>query len=461
MVHWNEPVVLIAFGMGVLATGVALYFILRALFLTRRGLFITGSEKDLSMKKERVEFVIDTFSALINNLKEKEEALERLRSQAESRASVAESYNEDILRCVGSGVITFNMDKIITTFNQAAERILKKRREQVLGLSCAEAFGFNNTLCHILNDPLLSGRMISRQEVELRGEGIPNIWVGLSISPLKDKEGRQIGIIMVFTDLTEIKMLREQSDLKKRLAMLGEMSAGIAHELRNSMGTIMGYVKILSKSVLGDESSREVISTIVSEINSMDLIIKELLNYGKPLTPSIALVDLNSLIRKSLDTTLKKFTDIKVGVDLVIPELPPVGLDEVLMRQAFQNLIQNAVEAMPDGGNLKIAVRSQKPSPHLPSLLRGGKGDVAERRDRPSGPSDKGIEILISDTGPGIPQEGLEKIFLPFYTTKPRGTGMGLPLVHKIILAHGGGIGVESSEGKGTTFKIYLPWHDK
>jgi len=187
---------------------------------------------------------------------------------------------------------------------------------------------------------------------------------------------------------------------------------------------------------------------------------KELLSYGKPLTPSIAPVDLNGLIRKALDTVLKKFNGIKIGVDLIIPELTPIDLDEILMRQAFQNLIQNALEAMPDGGNLKIEVRSEKPLPRLPSPLKGegqGEGGMAERRDRPSGPSNKGIEILISDTGPGIPQEGLEKIFLPFYTTKPRGIGMGLPIVHKIVLAHGGSIGVESEKGRGTTFKIYLP----
>jgi PAS domain S-box-containing protein len=434
---------LIAFILGFVAAGIALYFILRAVLITRKGLTSGELTQEQSLKKEKVEFVIDTFSTLINKLKEKEESLERLRKQAETRASVAESYNEDILRCVGSGVITFNMERVITTFNEAAEKILKVNRTEVLGLSCSEAFGPYNMLCHLLNDFLLSGRPISRQEVELPRKGMLNIWVGLSISPLKDKEGTQIGIIIVFTDLTEIRMLREQGELKKRLAMLGEMSGGIAHEFRNSMGTIMGYVKILSKRFKEDEATQEVISPIVSEINSMDLIIKELLTYGKPVTLSLSLVDLNGLIKKSLDATLGRFMDIKVDVDLTLPDLPRIYLDEVLMRQALQNMMQNAVESMPHGGNLRIEVRSSQEA--------GGKGQK-------SGVREEGVEIVISDSGAGISPEVLEKIFLPFYTTKPRGTGMGLALVHKIILAHGGSIHAESKEGGGTTFRVYLPW---
>lgn len=429
--------VLIAFITGFLAAGIAIYFILRALFITRKRLTEGTPAKDPSVKKEKVEFVIDTFSTLINKLKEKEEALERLRKQAETRASVAESYNEDILRCVGSGVISFNMDRVITTFNDAAERILRRNRDEVLGLSCADAFGPDNTLCRLLYDFLISGNPLSRQEVELQRKTGLNIWVGLSISSLKDKEGNQTGIIIVFTDLTEIRMLREQAELRKRLAMLGEMSGGIAHEFRNSMGAIMGYVKLLSRKFQEDHQAQEVMSTVISEINSMDLIIKELLNYGKPVTLSLTPVDLNGLIKKTLDTITGRFPDIKIAVDLRGTDLPQFYLDEVLMRQALQNIIQNAVESMPAGGSLKIEIA-------------GGKGRFEE--------SKRGVEILISDTGSGIPQEVLENIFLPFYTTKPRGTGMGLALVHKIILAHGGGIHVESQEGKGTTFRVYIPW---
>lgn len=449
MVSWDGLMAILAFAAGVLAGGVALYFILRALFMTRKNLIAANSEKTIPDKKEKVEFVIDTFSSLICKLKEKEDELEKMRSLAEHRASTAEIYNEDILRCVGSGVITFNMDRAITTFNDAAERMLGIRKEDAVGLSSVTVFGTDNAICQILDESVMLSTTLARQEVEIRKKEGANIWIGLSVSPLRDKEGKQTGIIFVFTDLTEIKMLREQGELRKRLAMLGEMSGGIAHELRNSMGTIMGYAKMLSKKFKDEDPAQEEISTIISEVNAMDLIIKELLNYGKNITPSLSSVNLGELLRKSTDTILIKFKDLNLKVDLSINDLPLVNIDEVLMRQALQNIIQNGMEAMPNGGRLRIEAKNQV------SEFKNMKDDL--QKDLMVSPSVTGIEIIISDTGIGIPADKLDKIFLPFYTTKPRGTGMGLALVHKIILSHGGNIDVKSTSGTGTTFRIYLP----
>ena len=462
MVSWDGLMALLALAAGVIAGGVAVYFILRALFMTRKNLIAANSEKIIPEKKEKVEFVIDTFSSLIHKLKEKEDELEKLRSLAERRASAAESYNEDILRCVGSGVVTFNMDRVITTFNHAAERMLGIKQDDAVGFPCVNVFGQDNAICRILDESLLLATTISRQEVEFQKKEGANIWIGLSVSPLRDKEGRHTGVIFVFTDLTEIKMLREQGELRKRLAMLGEMSGGIAHELRNSMGTIMGYAKMLSKKFPDEDPSQEEISTIIAEVNAMDLIIKELLNYGRNVTPALSPVDLGGLLRKAVDTTIGKFKDHNIDVDLSILDLPVVNIDGVLMRQALQNIIQNGLEAMPNGGRIKIGAKSQvsecrsvKDDSHkggkaCPELVEGGGFERVSL-------SVEGVEISVSDTGVGIPEDRLDKIFLPFYTTKPRGTGMGLALVHKIILSHGGNIAVESETGKGTTFRIHLP----
>ena len=463
MVSWDGLMALLALAAGVIAGGVAVYFILRALFMTRKNLIAANSGEIIPEKKEKVEFVIDTFSSLIHKLKEKEDELEKLRSLAERRASAAESYNEDILRCVGSGVVTFNMDRVITTFNHAAERMLGIKQDDAVGFPCVNVFGQANAICRILDESLLLATTISRQEVEFQKKEGANIWIGLSVSPLRDKEGRHTGVIFVFTDLTEIKMLREQGELRKRLAMLGEMSGGIAHELRNSMGTIMGYAKMLSKKFPDEDPSQEEISTIISEVNAMDLIIKELLNYGRNVTPALSPVDLGGLLTKAIDTTIGKFKDHNIDVDLSILDLPVVNMDEVLMRQALQNIIQNGLEAMPNGGKLKIGARSHVSECSIvkdekfPPLKKGGKGGFEEGGFERLSPSAEGVEIIISDTGVGIPKDKLDKIFLPFYTTKPRGTGMGLALVHKIILSHGGNIAVESEAGKGTTFRIHLP----
>ncbi len=449
MVSWDGLMALLALAAGVIAGGVAVYFILRALFMTRKSLVPANPEKVIPQKKEKVEFVIDTFTSLIHKLKEKEDELEKLRSLAEHRASEAEIYNEDILRCVGSGVVTFSMDRIITTFNTAAERMLAIRKEEAVGLSCESVFGRDSSICRLLDESLMLTTTLSRQEVEFQKKEGPNIWLGLSVSPLRDRDGRHTGIIFVFTDLTEIKMLREQGELRKRLVMLGEMSGGIAHELRNSMGSIMGYAKMLSKRFAGEDPAQEEVSTIISEVNSMDIIIKELLNYGRNVTPALIPVDLGGLLGKAVDTAIGKSEHHNIDVDLDIPDLPLINIDAVLMRQALQNIIQNGLESMPEGGRIKIAAKS------LVSECRDIKGTA--QRELQVSPSVDGIEIVISDTGIGIPKEKQDKIFLPFYTTKPRGTGMGLALVHKIILSHGGHIDVESESGSGTTFRIYLP----
>ncbi len=206
---------------------------------------------------------------------------------------------------------------------------------------------------------------------------------------------------------------------------------------------------MLSKKFTEEDPAQEEISTIISEVNAMDLIIKELLNYGRNVTPSLSPVDLSGLLRKTIDTTVDKFKDHNIEVDLSIHDLPVVNMDEVLMRQALQNIIQNGLEAMPNGGSIKIGARSKVSE----------RGNMTEdtQNDMQVSSSVDGVEIIVSDTGIGIPKERLDKIFLPFYTTKPRGTGMGLALVHKIILSHGGRIDVESESGNGTTFRIYLP----
>ncbi len=444
---------ILALAAGVIAGGVALYFILRALFMTRKNLIASNSDNTTPDKKEKVEFVIDTFTTLIHKLKEKEDELEKLRSLAENRASAAESYNEDILRCVGSGVVTFNIDRVITTFNYAAERMLGIKKDDAVGLSCISVFGPDNAICQILDESLMLTTTISRQEVAFQKKEGANIWIGLSVSPLRDKEGRHTGIIFVFTDLTEIKMLREQGELKKRLAMLGEMSGGIAHELRNSMGTIMGYAKILSKKFTEEDPAQEEISTIISEVNSMDLIIRELLNYGRNDAPSLNPVDLGSLMKKTIESTVDKYKDNNISVNLRIHDLPLINIDEVLMRQALQNIIQNGCEAMPDGGIITITARS------LVSENRKVRDSIKPNQQEAR--SAVGIEVIVSDTGIGIPKDKLDKIFLPFYTTKARGTGMGLALVHKIIISHGGQIDVNSVPEKGTTFRIYLPCNNE
>jgi len=365
----------------------------------------------------QVGFVVDTFHELVSKLKEKERELEILRQKAEDRAVIIEGYNENILQSVPSGVMSFDEELRITKVNLTAEKVFEVKRETVLGKY------HENVLNRPITDLLKGKKVIERGEISYTTPSGRKIWLGLNLSPLKNKEAKTIGQILVFTDITEIKAFEAQMELRSRLSSLGEISAGIAHELRNPMGVIAGYTKLLSKKA--DESLRPTVNAIAKEINVMNRIISDFLSFAKPAELNISDVDLKGIIGNCVSVVAGGKGDIKTHID--IDGLPAIKGDEVLLRQAFTNLIQNAIESMPKGGELSV---------------RSSLGDF--------------IEVSISDTGPGIAENIVDKIFLPFFTTKDRGTGLGLSIVQKIIVSHGGNIFVDNSN-KGTTFRIKFP----
>ena len=379
-------------------------------------------EKDAS----KVGFVVDTFHDLVSQLKEKEKELETLRNKAEDRATAIEGYNENILQSVPSGVISFDDEMRITKVNLAAEKILEIREETSTGKLHTDVL--NKPITDFLNER----KLIERGEVSYITPSGKRIWLGLTLSPLKNKEGSTIGQILVFTDLTHLKAIESQIELRNRLSSLGEISAGIAHELRNPMAVIAGYTKILSKKA--DSSLKPTVDAISKEIVVMDRIISDFLSFAKPIELNPIQIDLKSIIENCAASVAGVRNDITLNLD--IKGIPHLKGDEVLLRQAFINLLQNSVEAMPQGGELTI-----KTSP-----LTGSAGDF--------------LDIAITDTGHGISENIRGKIFLPFFTTKEKGTGLGLAIVHKIVISHGGNISFVSTE-KGTTFRIRLPLNNR
>jgi signal transduction histidine kinase len=253
------------------------------------------------------------------------------------------------------------------------------------------------------------------------------LWLGYNTALLSDRQGAALGVILSFSDLTEVKRLQEQVELQERLKALGEMSAGIAHELRNPMAVMTGYLNLLSKNA--DPARQELINRITIEINGMNRIIGDLLTFARPAPLNRVNIDLKELIENCLSSVQQATgASSRIKTDLQLDAIE-AALDEVLMRQALTNVIQNAVEAMPGEGTLSL--RSVKALHEL--------------------------RITVGDTGEGIATEAIKKIFLPFFTTKDKGVGMGLALAHKVITAHGGRVEVASRQGKGTTFTMILP----
>jgi PAS domain S-box-containing protein len=372
--------------------------------------------------KEERGLLVDTFQDVIHELKQKERALEQL--------------NENILHSVTSGVMTFNCDGKVTTVNPAAETILGLNKEAVLGKVCGEVFGANNNFSKFVQEALDQKKEVLREESEVVRSDGKKVWLGLTISALRDPKGTLIGAIIVFADLTEMKVLQDQLDLKKRLALLGEMSAFIAHEFRNYMGTIWGFASMLSKELKSAETAQEMTAGIIRELATMEQLIADLLSYGKKSQLTPKQTSIVSLMNETLEHfLLEKDKAVSFRTEF---EACEASVDSVLLRQALSNLIQNGLEAL---------------EPEREGILKITAGYLGKG----TSPANRFVEIKISDTGRGIPKDQIDRIFLPFFTTKEKGNGLGLALVHKIILSHNGTLSVESEENKGTTFTIILP----
>jgi len=398
----------------------AVLLIVLIAFFVMKQILTYRKNRDEQENRERtqVSFVVDTFHDLMSKVKEKERELEALRSKAEERASSVELYNENIIQSVPSGVVSFDQDLMITRINHAAQAMLELNETEVIGENSGNIFQ------GAIREMIADRKVVVRAETAYTCSSGKRLWIGLALSPLKDSSQAVIGHLLVFTDLTELKAFQSQKELRDRLSTLGEMSAGIAHELRNPMAVISGYTKILSRKI--DEPLKPAVAAINKEIMVMDRIIADFLTFARPADPVFGNVDLVALINGCVEAIQVSVQTIRITMD--VPTELMIRADEVFMRQALTNLLRNAVEAMPEGGGITISCSQD----------------------------DESILLTIADTGHGIPDNIRDKIFLPFYTTKERGTGLGLAIVHKIIVSHGGAISAESST-LGTTFLISLP----
>jgi len=398
----------------------AVLLIVLIAFFVMKQILTYRKNRDEQENRERtqISFVVDTFHDLMSKVKEKERELEALRSRAEERASSVELYNENIIQSVPSGVVSFDQDLMITRINHAAQAMLELNETEVIGGNSRDIFQ------GAIREMIADRKVVVRAETAYTCSSGKRLWIGLALSPLKDNSQAVIGHLLVFTDLTELKAFQSQKELRDRLSTLGEMSAGIAHELRNPMAVISGYTKILSRKI--DEPLKPAVAAINKEIMVMDRIIADFLTFARPADPVFSNVDLVALINDCVEAIQVSVQTIRITMDA--PAELMIRADEVFMRQALTNLLRNAVEAMPEGGGITISCSQD----------------------------DESILLTIADTGHGIPDNIRDKIFLPFYTTKERGTGLGLAIVHKIIVSHGGAISAESST-LGTTFLISLP----
>ncbi len=348
-------------------------------------------------------------------------------------------FTEDIVQSIASGLVTTDLDGRITSFNRSASEITGFRPEEAIGKIWWEFFSWNEIQKRYF--ALAEAGLFQRFDGEIAGRGGERCLLGVTISPLRNERGEQIGIIGTFQDLTQLKRLEEEMRKKERLAGLGEMAAGMAHEIRNPLASLSGSIEVLkSELALRDEHLR-LMEIAMSEAERLNSIVTQFLLYAKPLPPRRRPTDLHALLSETVQL-LENGPEChdRIRIVLEAPSEPlMIQVDPDQIRQVFWNLSINALQAMQEGGGLTISTRSPE--------TQKGAGDPA---------SDQRVEIVFSDTGEGIRKEDLAKIFYPFFTTKASGSGLGLAIVHRIVEEHSGEIRVESGLG-GTTFTVSLP----
>jgi len=364
----------------------------------------------------------------------KEEVIRRLSQELED----VRNFTESIIQSIGSGIIITEMDDTITYVNRAGERILGYSKEELIGKSFSIfALRERQSIVHsLLNNP---DDLDTRKEGWMRKKDYIEFPVGFTINNHLSVRGEMIGKIVIFRDLTNLNKIQEEILRMDRLVSLGKLSSGIAHELRNPLAGIKTTAQALGEELSKDDPKREYLNRITKEIDRLNELLKTFFSFAKPQQLNLVHCDIKAIINEIIPFLIKEIAEKGIRfVETYPPQLPKIKVDKNQMHQVFLNLFLNAIQAMPNGGELKIEV-----SPEISRSQDGSKK--------------KFIKIVISDTGTGIPTNIVQKIFDPFFTTKPRGIGLGLSITYQIIKKHGGNIKVESQLERGTSFMISLP----
>jgi len=377
-------------------------------------------------------FMTASMQAVIQKLRDQEKELEALHKSERERAQQTERLSEAVTRNMPAGLILVSSAGLITSANPAAEAALGIR--SLTYRRYTEVFGAGSRLSQLVDNCLKQGRTYRREEVEHLTSSHELRHLGVTISPIQRTENEISGALCLLSDLTELTVLQKQIQVKENMAALGELSAGIAHEFKNSLATISGYAQMLRSEAPPATELREYAEKIFEQTRALAHVVTEFLKFARPLELADEPVGLRAVVDRAVAEVAEAVPGVEVKVE---GNFAGVSGDEALLRQAVLNLARNAAEAVSDnagGGRVTIRGEADCTGPHA------------------------GQRISITDNGPGIPLDALDRIFLPFYTTKANGTGLGLAVVQKIIVQHGGTIQARNHIHGGAEFIVWLPF---
>jgi len=341
-----------------------------------------------------------------------------------------------------NGVIAVHRDGSLALMNDEAYRSfgLTHRPEDV-GRKFSEVLAARPAVVRLIASAFELSHLPSRAELRLRDL---NRVIGYTLSQVKDDDGETIGAVMYFKDLTRVEQLEERERLRDRLASLGEMAAGIAHELKNPLAGIEVMAGLLRRQVPDSKDAQSLLADILSEAKLANAIVVEMLEFVRPVRLQVESTDLADVLQQSVTMAESKIPRGSVAVTIDLAEdVPAIEADHHQLSQVFTNLLTNAFEAL--DGHGKIAVTA------VTGLIDEDPAFVGLQPPTPT------IVVDVADDGPGLPHDATDKIFDPFFTTKAQGSGLGLAIVRKIVDAHDGRIDVSSVPGTGTRFRVTLP----
>jgi two-component system sensor histidine kinase PilS (NtrC family) len=353
-----------------------------------------------------------------------------------------ERLYKHIVQNVVSGLITVDGEERITSFNRMAEEITGYKFEEVYQEEVDSLFpGLSAWSRSVGGNPGEGGNRLRflRWETRFARKDGARLILGFSISPLKDSVDREMGNILIFQDLTRLREMEEHVKRSDRLAAIGKMAAGIAHEIRNPLASISGSIEILKEELGGSTQNQALMGIVLREVHRLNSLIADFLLFARPISPGRERIHLNRLIEEIFQM-LSHSPDFNVLIrlDTEFEDELYIQGDPNQVRQVFWNLLINAAQAMPEGGMLRVRLRKGSPR----ALLPGGRSYG---------------EVSVIDSGMGIGEEEIGKIFDPFFTTKEKGTGLGLSIVHSIVESYGGKIAVQSQKGQGSVFSVFIP----
>ncbi len=383
---------------------------------------------------------------------------EEINELVQAYNNMVSSLNRYLLESSAGAVVTVNSDGIITTFNPAAETIFDHDAREVVGRHFTDLFPIHESN-KALVDMILLGiereMPSSAKDVTVMTDKGKKLAMRIGTALLGSADGKLLEIMASFRGLEEIKEIQAEMERINRLASMGSLVAGLAHEIRSPLGSLKGLAQLLQEDIVEKGGRAEYIEVIIKEIDRLNKVVEELLTFAQPSTYTFQGRDIEEIVRETVSLAKTGFPEKKITtMEDYRGDLPRIAVEPDKMTQAILNIINNALEASPEGGTVKVKTDLIRPPMHR---------DVAEFRG--STDSDRGrIVIDVFNTGEPISIEDGERVFNPFFTTKPGGIGLGLSIAQQIVTAHGGNIRVMNEEEGGhggVIFRIELPIRGK